>query len=66
MIEVPLEMERIFRDQAANNGIAIVQDEAVELRCHTEQFGDAVFLIYWPQGQRMHMLAPKKFVAGRA
>lgn len=66
MIEVPPDLEGLLKDQAAKNGIAIVRNEPVELRCHTKEFGDACFLIFWPDGHRMHMLAPKEFQTGRA
>jgi hypothetical protein len=44
----------------------IVRDQPVEIRCLTEQFGDAVFLVYWPTGEEMHMLTPKQFWHGSA
>lgn len=66
MIEVPPEMETILREQAGKNGITIMRNEPVELRCQTKEFGDATFLIYWPEGQRMHMLAPKEFATRQA
>jgi hypothetical protein len=31
--------------------IDIIRDEPVELRCQSEQYPDAKFLVYWPQGQ---------------
>jgi tetratricopeptide (TPR) repeat protein len=31
--------------------IDIIRDEPVELRCQSEQYPDATFLVYWPQGQ---------------
>lgn len=66
MIEVPLDLERLLKEQAIKSGIAVARNRPVELRCRSEEFGDAMFLIYWPEGQRMHMLAPKGFVTGRA
>lgn len=66
MIEVPPDLEALLKDQATKNGISIVRNEPVEFRCQTKEFGDACFLIYWPEGQRMHMLAPKGFQTGRA
>lgn len=66
MIEVPPDLELLFRDQAAGNGVAIIRNQPVELRCRTNEWGDAAFLIYWPDGERMHMLAPKSFSVGRA
>lgn len=66
MIEVPLDLEQLLRDQAAGNGIAIIRNQPVELQCRTDEWGDATFLIYWPDGERMHMLAPKTLSVGRA
>jgi hypothetical protein len=31
--------------------IDIIRDEPVELRCQSEQYPDATFLVYWPQRQ---------------
>lgn len=66
MIEVPADLERLLMDQAEKSHIAIVRNQPIELRCRSDEFGDAVFLVYWPDGDRMHMLAPKGFVVGRA
>jgi len=65
MVEAPAELEALFKKQAARNGIDILRDQPVELRCQSEEFADATFLIWWPTGSnRIHMLVPKKF-AGR-
>lgn len=67
MIEAPTELEALFKSQAAANGTEIVRDEPIELRCESEEYPDATFLIYWPFGQdRIHMLVPKRFTMGRA
>lgn len=67
MIEAPPWLEALFKAQAAANGIEIIRDAPVELRCQSEEYPDATFLIYWPRGQdRIHMLAPKQFSTGRA
>jgi len=66
MIEVPLDLERLLKDQVARSGVAIIRDEPVELQCQTDEWGDAIFLIYGPKGERMHMLAPKTVSAGQA
>lgn len=66
MIEVPPDLEALLKEQASKNRIFIVRNQPVELRCQTKEFGDACFLIYWPEGERMHMLAPKGFVTGQA
>lgn len=67
LVEAPLELEQLFRRQAAANGMEIIRDEPVHLRCRAEQFpDDATFLIYWPSGEeRMHMLIPTSQVTGR-
>jgi hypothetical protein len=67
MVEAPPDLESLFKSQAATSGIAIVRDEPVELRCQSEQYPDATFLVFWPLAQdRIHMLVPKKFAQGRA
>jgi hypothetical protein len=67
MTEAPPELEALFKSQAVKNGMEIIRDQPVELHCRSEQYPDATFLIYWPRGQeRIHMLVPKRFVAGRA
>ena len=66
MIETPAGLKAILVAQARDNGIEIVRDKPVELRCATAEYGDAVFLIYWPHGEEMHMLALKKFRHGSA
>lgn len=67
MVEAPADLERLLKAQAAASGIELIRDEPVELRCQTEQYGDATFLIYWPRGQeRIHMLVPVEFAKGRA
>ena len=45
MIEVPPDLEGLLKDQAAKNGVAIIRNEPVELRCQTTEFGHACFLI---------------------
>ncbi len=60
MVEAPPELEALFKAQAAANGIEIMRDVPVELRCRSAEFADATFLIWFPTGQdRIHMLAPK-------
>jgi hypothetical protein len=49
MIEAPSDLEALFKSQAAANGIDIIRDEAVELRCQSEQYPDATFVVYWPR-----------------
>jgi len=66
MVEA-LRLEALFKSQAAKNGVEIIRDEPVELRCQSEDHPDATFLIYWPTGtERIHMLVPTKFAIGRA
>jgi hypothetical protein len=67
MTEAPAELEALFKSQAIKNGMEIVRDHPVELRCHSDEYPDATFLIYWPRGSdRIHMLIPKRFALGRA
>ena len=66
MVEAPRDLESLFKSQAAANGIDIIRDEPVELRCSSEEYPDATFLVYWPRGsEHIHMLIPKKFAEGR-
>jgi hypothetical protein len=67
MVEAPPALEALFKSQAAANGVDIIWDEPVELLCRSEEYPDATFRIYWPYGtDRIHMLAPREFVSGRA
>jgi hypothetical protein len=67
MVEAPSDLEALFKSQAVANGVEIVRDEPVELRCSSAEHPDATFLVYWPIGQdRIHMLVPKRFAIGRA
>lgn len=67
MVEAPANLEALFKSQAAANGLDIVRDQPVELRCSSEDYPDATFLVYWPQGSdRIHMLVPTRFAQGRA
>jgi hypothetical protein len=66
-IEVPPSLEDLFRDQARANGIQLIKGRPLELRCVTPQYGEAVFMIFWPHDEdRLHMLAPKEFQKGKA
>lgn len=49
MIEVPESLQRLLIGQSEKNGTDIVRDTPVELRCVSEQFGDASFLILAPR-----------------
>ena len=67
MTEAPAELEKLFRQQAERNGVALVRDEPLELRCHSDEFPEATFLIWWPTGSdHIHMLVPRKHVHSRA
>jgi hypothetical protein len=67
MVEAPSDLEAMFKRQAVLNGIELIRDEPVELRCQSEDYPDATFLVYWPLGkERIHMLVPKRFATGRA
>ena len=66
-IEVPATLEALLRDQAHANGIQLIRGRPVELRCMTPEYGDAIFMTYWPHDvDCLHMLAPKIFQKGRA
>ena len=66
-IEVPASIETLLRNQAQANGIELIKGRAVELRCVTPEYGDAVFMVFLPHEQdRLHMLAPKEFQKGKA
>jgi len=66
-IEVPASLQAFLREQARANGVQLVRGTPVELRCVTPQYGDAVFMIFWPEDDdRLHMLAPKTFQKGKA
>jgi hypothetical protein len=66
MVEAPVQLEALFKAQAAANGVEIMRDQPVELNCRSDEYPDATFLIYWPLGQpRLHMLVPKRFAQGR-
>ena len=66
-IEVPASLQALLHEQAQANGVHLIRGQPVELQCVTPQYGDAVFMILWPQDDdRLHMLAPKAFQKGRA
>jgi hypothetical protein len=67
MVEASPQLEALFKSQAVKSGVGIICDEPVELRCQSEEYADATFLIYWPTGtERIHLLVPNKFTVGRA
>nr|WP_237681314.1 hypothetical protein [Agrobacterium tumefaciens] len=66
MIEVPAALKNLLIIQAEKNGTSIIRDAPTELRGVSEQYGEATFLIYWPHGHDMHMLAPVQFRTGNA
>jgi len=65
MIEVPGSLRDLLIVQAEKIGW-IIRDEPVELRFVSEQFRGATFLIGWPHGHAMHMLALSQFRRGSA
>ena len=66
-IEAPATLEALLREQARANNIQLVRGRPVELRCVTPQYGDAVFMVFWPDDdEHLHMLAPKAYQKGRA
>lgn len=68
MVEAPRELEDLFKAQASLSGVKIARDQPVELRCQSEAYPDATFLVFWPLGEaRIHMLVPKGLaIQGRA
>lgn len=67
MVEAPRDLQALLIQQAEASGIEVVRDEPVELRCSSQEYPDATFLIYWPRGsEEMHMLVPKRLATGRA
>lgn len=67
MVEAPRDLEALLKSQAAANGVEIIRDQPVEVRCRSEQYPEATFLVWWPRGtDRLHMLVPKRFASGRA
>jgi hypothetical protein len=65
MVEAPGELEKLFKAQASENGVEIIRDRPVELRCKSEEYPDATFLIFWPtHSERIHMLVPRGFAQG--
>lgn len=66
-IEAPASLEALLREQARANGVQLIRGQPVELRCVTPQYGDTVFMVFWPQeDDRLHMLEPKAFQKGKA
>lgn len=66
MMEAPPELEALLRKAAEESGVDIIRDQPVELRCTSTEYPDATFLVFWPGGERLHILAPKASVQGRA
>jgi hypothetical protein len=46
MIEAPPELEACLKRQAAARAVEIIRDAPVELRCRSDEYPDAVFLVY--------------------
>jgi hypothetical protein len=57
MVEAPSELEGLLKSQAAADGVEIVRDEPVELRCSSDGYPDATFLVYWPSESRWAVVA---------
>jgi hypothetical protein len=67
MMEAPPALEAILRIAAEESGVEIIRDQPVELRCKSAEYPDATFMVFWPRGgERLHVLAPKASVKGRA
>jgi hypothetical protein len=66
MVEAPRELEDLFKKTAAQNGVELIRDEPVELKCQSPDYPEATFLVYWPHGtDRIHMLVPTQQAKGR-
>lgn len=64
--ESPPELEALLRQQAAANGVELVRDLPVELKCTFRGEIEATFVIWWPHGEdRIHLLMPLEYVRGR-
>jgi hypothetical protein len=62
-VEASRHLRDRLKSQAAANVIDIVHDESVKIRCQSESYPEATFLVFWPHGtNRIHMLVPKRFV----
>ena len=67
MREAPPALEELLKTAATTSGTPIVRDEPVELTCLAAGFPDAKFLVYWPcSSERLHILAPRDSVVGKA
>lgn len=67
MVEAPAGIERLLKEQAVANGVAIIRDQPVHLTLKSEDFPETTFLVWYPTGQdRVHLLVPKRFATGRA
>jgi hypothetical protein len=67
MAEVPPEMQVLFVESASRNGLELIRDRIVELRCQMPDGEVATFTVWWPEKEsRMHMLVPREHVEGTA
>lgn len=66
MIEAPPDLAGLIVNYAGTTGVEIVRGEPVEIKCRTEEFGDATFLVWWPRGEPMHLLVPRHMRKGLA
>ncbi len=63
MVEASPALEALFKQEAEANGIAILRDEPIELKCRLGKETIAAFLVWYPS---IHLLVPKELVTGRA
>lgn len=67
MMAAPADLERLLKKAAEENGMEIICDDPVELTCRAPGCPDATFLAWLPSdSDRLHILAPKDKVRGRA
>lgn len=63
MVEAPSDLEALFMDQAARNGITLLRDQPVELRCRSKEYPDN--LVAERLGPDTHACAEKIRVGAR-
>ena len=66
MAEAPSDLARLLTEQAQSNGTTIARGVPVELKCKYAGEVEATFFIWWPHGEKMHMLMPRSRAKGLA
>lgn len=65
MSEAPPELANLLIDQAREQGVELIRDQVVELICQGPGISELGFTIFWPKGDKLHILVPRQFVKGR-